>query len=254
MRNHRCTFDCGGNKICLARPRPKPTVCALASVQTLQSGIRIRDLRVNSILTSLLAYVAAASLLTITPGLDTALVLRTAAAGSPRRAALAGLGIVTGCLVWALIVALGLGALLAASKAAYTILRWVGAVYLLWIGYKMLRYPRRMYLITEGKHQARGAAFLTGALTNLLNPKVGIFYVSFLPQFVPPNVSIGPYIVLLGAIHALLGMIWFASLILATRPIASWLSKPVVVQACDRLTGSVFVAFGLSLALGSRRS
>jgi len=81
---------------------------------------------VNSVLTSLIAYIAAASLLTITPGLDTALVLRTAAGGSPRRAAQAGFGIVTGCLVWALVVALGVGALLAASKLAYTILRWIG--------------------------------------------------------------------------------------------------------------------------------
>jgi threonine/homoserine/homoserine lactone efflux protein len=216
-------------------------------------GAQIGGFVVNSVLTSLLAYVAAASLLTITPGLDTALVLRTAAGGSPQRAALAGIGIVTGCLVWAVAVALGLGALLAASKLAYTILRWVGAAYLLWIGYQMLRHPRLVYVTSDASDKTRGA-FVTGALTNLLNPKVGIFYVSFLPQFVPPNVSVGPYILLLGAIHALLGLVWFALLIWATRPIASWLKKPVVVQACDRLTGSVFVASGLGLALGSRRS
>ena len=99
----------------------------------------------HSVLTSLFAFVAAASLLTITPGLDTALVLKSAIGGSPRRAALAGLGIVTGCLVWALLVALGLGALLAASRVAYVILRWIGAAYLLWAGLKMLRYPRRTY-------------------------------------------------------------------------------------------------------------
>jgi threonine/homoserine/homoserine lactone efflux protein len=209
---------------------------------------------VNSVLTSLVAYVAAASLLTITPGLDTALVLRTAAGGSPRRAALAGFGIVTGCLVWAALVALGLGALLAASKLAYTLLRWIGATYLLWVGYKMLRHPRRVYVAASESKEAQGAAFVTGALTNLLNPKVGIFYVSFLPQFVPPNVSVGPYILLLGAIHALLGLIWFACLIAATRPIASWLKRAVVVQTCDRLTGGVFVTFGLGLALESRRS
>lgn len=208
----------------------------------------------NSVLTSLMAFVAAASLLTITPGLDTALVLRTAAGGSPRRAALAGLGIVAGCLMWALLVALGLGALLAASKLAYTILRWIGAAYLLWVGYKMLRYPRRAYVAANESNEAQGAAFATGALTNLLNPKVGIFYVSFLPQFVPSNVSVGPYILLLGAIHTFLGLVWFACLIAATRPVASWLKKPVVVQACDRLTGSVFIAFGLGLALESRRS
>jgi threonine/homoserine/homoserine lactone efflux protein len=209
---------------------------------------------VHSVLTSLVAYVAAASLLTITPGLDTTLVLRTAAGGSPQKATLAGLGIVTGCLVWAALVALGLGALLAASQLAYTILRWIGAAYLLWVGYKMLRNPRCAFVTATGTDDPRGTPFATGALTNLLNPKVGIFYVSFLPQFVPPNVPVGPYILLLGTIHALLGLIWFACLIAATRPIASWLRRPAVVRACDRLTGGVFVAFGLGLALESRRT
>jgi threonine/homoserine/homoserine lactone efflux protein len=211
-------------------------------------------MHVNSVLTSLVAYVAAASLLTITPGLDTALVLRTAAGGSTRRAALAGLGIATGCFLWAALVALGLGALMAASQLAYTVLRWIGAGYLFWVGYKLLRYPRRAFLTADQRGDAHGAAFVTGVLTNLLNPKVGVFYVSFLPQFVPPNVSVGPYILLLGAIHALLGLIWFACLITATRPISTFLRRPVVVRACDRLTGGAFVAFGLALALESRRT
>lgn len=205
-------------------------------------------------LTSLAAYVAAASLLTVTPGLDTALVLRTAATGSPRRAALAGLGIATGCFVWAVLVAVGLGALLAASQRAYTMLRWIGAAYLLWVGYTLIRHPRRAWASVEGDGDRRGKAFVTGLLTNLLNPKVGVFYVSFLPQFVPSHVAVGPYLLLLGAIHALLGLIWFACLILATRPILAVLKKPVVLQSCDRLTGGMFIAFGLGLALESRRS
>jgi threonine/homoserine/homoserine lactone efflux protein len=208
----------------------------------------------NSVLTSLVTFVAAASLLTITPGLDTALILRTAAGGSPRRAALAGLGIATGCFLWAAAVAVGLGALLAASQVAYTVLRWIGAGYLLWVGYRMLRYPRRTFLTADHTGEAHGAAYVTGALTNLLNPKVGVFYVSFLPQFVPPNVPVAPYMLLLGAIHALLGLIWFACLITATRPISAFLRRPVIVQTCDRLTGGVFVAFGVGLALESRRT
>ena len=208
----------------------------------------------NSVITSLAAYLAAASLLTITPGLDTALVLRMVTTGSPRRAALAGLGIATGCFAWAALVALGLGALLAASKLAYTVLRWIGAAYLLWVGYKMLRHPRRTFLVPRPGDQDHRAAFVTGALTNLLNPKVGVFYVSFLPQFVPAAVSVGPYILLLGGIHALLGLIWFTCLIIATRPISTFLRQPAVVQACDRLAGGVFVAFGIGLALESRRS
>lgn len=207
----------------------------------------------TSVYASLVAFFAAASLLTIAPGLDTALVLRTAATRGSRSAALAGLGIATGCFGWAALVALGLGALLAASQLAYTILRWVGAAYLVWTGYKMVRHPRQSFLPSAATPGDQGVAFTTGLLTNLLNPKVGVFYVSFLPQFVPEGVAVAPYILLLGAIHAALGLIWFTSLILATRPLASFLRRPRVVQTCDRLTGGMFVAFGVGLALQSRR-
>ena len=202
----------------------------------------------------LIAYIAAASLLTITPGLDTALVLRTAVARGAREAALAGAGIAAGCFGWATLVAFGLGALFAASAHAYTGLRWVGAGYLLWLGYKMLRSPRRTFVTgSAGAAVKMHKAFRTGLLTNLLNPKVGVFYVSFLPQFVPSGVHVAPYMLLLGAIHAFLGLVWFSCLIAATRPIARFLAKPPVVQASDRLTGAMFVAFGLGLALDSRR-
>src|ERR671936_808697 len=93
--------------------------------------------------TSLAAFIPAATLLTIAPGLDTALVLRTTASGGAREAALTSLGIAAGCFGWATLVALGLGALLAASELAYTVLRWVGAAYLIYIGYNLLRHPRR---------------------------------------------------------------------------------------------------------------
>jgi threonine/homoserine/homoserine lactone efflux protein len=207
-----------------------------------------------SIPTSLASFIAAASLLTIAPGLDTALVLRTAAVGGPRRAALTSLGIAVGCFSWATLVAVGLGALLAASQMAYTTLRWIGAAYLVYIGYGMLRHPRRSFLPESRNADSRHRAFTTAVLTNLLNPKVGVFYVSFLPQFVPQGVPIAPYILLLGAIHALLGLIWFACLIAATQPIARFLKRPAVVQTCDRLTGGMFVAFGIGLALQSRRT
>jgi threonine/homoserine/homoserine lactone efflux protein len=117
----------------------------------------------------------------------------------------------------------------------------------------MLRRPRHSFAVKGESDKGIRGAFATGALTNLLNPKVGIFYVSFLPQFVPDNISVAPYILLLGAIHALLGLIWFACLILATRPIAGFLSRPATVNACDRLTGGIFMTFGVGLAFSSRR-
>jgi threonine/homoserine/homoserine lactone efflux protein len=208
---------------------------------------------VMSVSASLAAFFAAAALLTITPGLDTALVLRTAVIEGPRSAFLAGLGIIVGGLGWTTLVALGLGALLAASELAYTALRWAGAAYLLWVGYKMLRYPRRAFLTEAVPQRSERVAFSTGVLTNLLNPKVGLFYVSFLPQFVPSGVPAAPYMLLLGAIHALLTVLWFGFLITATRPMNRFLRTPRIVQTCDRLTGGMFVAFGVGLALHSRR-
>src|SRR5271168_221709 len=137
-----------------------------------------------TVVQSLLAFVAAASLVTITPGLDTALVLRAAAADGRRAGAWAAAGVGAGCLTWGAAVALGLTALLAASTAAYVALRWAGAAYLLYLGVRLLLAPRSAMQIdtapTAGAHP-----FRRGLLTNLLNPKVGVFYVSFLPQFIP---------------------------------------------------------------------
>jgi threonine/homoserine/homoserine lactone efflux protein len=133
-------------------------------------------------------------------------------------------------------------------------LRWVGAAYLVYVGLAMLHQPRRQFVTDAAATGDQRAAFARGVLTNLLNPKVGVFYVSFLPQFVPADVPVAPYLLLLGAIHAILGLLWFGCLILATRPIARLLRKPAVVQTCDRVTGGLFVAFGLGLALQSRRA
>ncbi|MFN4176890.1 LysE family translocator [Phenylobacterium sp.] len=203
---------------------------------------------------ALLAFSVAAGLLTITPGLDTALVLRTAAAEGPKRAALAGLGIVTGCLAWGAAVALGLGALLAASTLAFTILKWIGAAYLVWLGLNLILKPRQRFDLDAATAPAGdGLAWMRrGLLTNLLNPKVGVFYVSFLPQFLPHGVPAAPFIFLLAALHAVMGLAWFATLIAATRPIAGALKQAAVVRWLDRLTGGVFLAFGLRLALERR--
>ena len=88
-----------------------------------------------------------------------------------------------------------------------------------------------------------------GFLTNLLNPKVGVFYISFLPQFLPAGVPAGPFIFLLAAIHGAMGLAWFAVLIAATRPLAGLLQRTAVVRWLDRVTGGVFLAFGARLAL-----
>jgi threonine/homoserine/homoserine lactone efflux protein len=204
---------------------------------------------------SLIAFLVAAGLLTLTPGLDTAMVLRAATVEGRRPAAFAALGIGLGCLVWGASVALGLGALLTASRVAFTILKWVGAAYLVVLGASLILKPGRSVALDAGPApRDRGPldALRRGLLTNLLNPKVGVFYVSFLPQFTPPGVAMAPYVFMLACIHVVMGLIWSGALIAATAPIGRYLAKPGVVTVLDRLTGCVFIGFGARLALSSR--
>ncbi|MDE2486492.1 MAG: LysE family translocator [Alphaproteobacteria bacterium] len=204
---------------------------------------------------ALIAFAAAAGLLTLTPGLDVALVLRTAAAEGPRSAWMAAFGICLGTLVWGAAVALGLGALLAASTLAFEVLKWAGAAYLVWLGLHLILRPRDRFVIeTAGPAKARGdgAWLRKGLLNNLLNPKAGVFYVSFLPQFVPAHVAPAPFMFGLACLHVAMGLAWFAVLIGGTRRVAGLLKRSGMVRWLDRLTGGVFLAFGARLALARR--
>jgi threonine/homoserine/homoserine lactone efflux protein len=200
---------------------------------------------------ALLAFVGAASILTVTPGLDTALVLRSAAAGGPRRAAFAAAGISLGCLIWGAAVSVGLGALLAASELAYTVVKWAGAAYLLWLGVKLIAHPRSSVDARQsGSEDAPPIAFLRqGLFTNILNPKVGVFYITFLPQFVPAGANVALFAFVLATIHVLLSIIWFAVLILATVPLGRILRRSRFVRAMDRIAGAIFLGFGAKLAI-----
>jgi len=201
----------------------------------------------------LLAFAAAASLLTVTPGVDTAIVLRTATLEGRRQAVLAATGICLGCLAWGVAVSLGLGALLQASELAYTVVKFAGAAYLIWLGSRLLFNPRASFDSDPkgATAAASGQAFWCGLLTNLLNPKVGVFYVTFLPQFVPLGADVAAYSFFLACLHVLLSLAWFAVLIAATIPLGTLLRRPSLTRALDRLTGGVLVAFGVRLAASS---
>lgn len=204
--------------------------------------------------TLLLAFIVAATILTITPGVDTAMVLRAATVDGRRPAVLASLGITLGCLMWGGAVSIGLGAMLRASELAYTIVKFAGAAYLVWLGAKLLVRPRAALEMEAGRPADRKGndAFWRGLLTNLLNPKIGVFYITFLPQFVPGGASVARYSFFLAVLHVVLTLAWFGLLIAATVPLGRFLRRPKAVRTLDRLTGGVFVAFGVKLATSSR--
>ncbi|MFI6644704.1 LysE family translocator [Streptomyces sp. NPDC050504] len=209
-----------------------------------------------SVSTSLWSFALVVGLLTLTPGLDTALILRTSAVGRRRKAWGVVLGIQSGTLMWGALTSLGVTALLTASHLAYTALRWAGAAYLVWMGARMLLATFRGLPATgdddgdllSGKDSV-AAGWRQGTLTNLLNPKVGAFYVAVLPQFIPAGTNHFAMGLLLASVHVLLGLVWSAVLVGFARAVHGWLRKPRARLLLDRITGSVIAAFGVRLAL-----
>ncbi|MGV8564670.1 LysE family translocator [Pseudomonas aeruginosa] len=205
-----------------------------------------------SIAENLLAFTVAATLLTLTPGLDTALVLRTATVEGKRQGLRAALGINAGCLLWGAAVAFGLGALIAVSELAFNVLKYCGAAYLAWLGLNMLLRPRHSLTPVDSAEKPDANWFLKGMTGNLLNPKVGIFYVSFLPQFIPQGQPPVAWTFGLVSIHVAIGLLWSLILIGATQPLAGVLRREKVIKWMDRATGTVFVLFAARLALSKR--
>ncbi|MFI6601503.1 LysE family translocator [Nonomuraea sp. NPDC050536] len=196
----------------------------------------------------ILGFAAIVALLTLTPGLDTALILRTSLISGRRAAWGVVLGIQLGTLVWGLLTAVGLSALLTASQTAYDVLRWAGAAYLVWMGIRMLLHRPAA---AEAPAEVVGFAvgLRRGLLTNLLNPKVGAFYVAMLPQFIPPDAPHAAMGLLLAGVHVAEGLVWSLALIAFAALLSDFLRGPRVRSLLDRVTGAVIIGFGLRLAL-----
>lgn len=200
----------------------------------------------------LIPYLIAISILTITPVLDTTLIIRTATLEGKTKAFQAALGINLGCIVWGVIVACGLGALLMTSDLAFNALKWIGAIYLTWLGLNLLLKPRSQLASLNNSAVTRQNWFMKGFWGNLLNPKVGIFYISFLPQFIPQSASPVIWTMSLVMIHVVIGLIWSIFLIAAMQSISAYLKQPKFIRYMDRVTGSIFILFALKLALSKR--
>lgn len=201
--------------------------------------------------TALLTFAAFAALLTITPGVDTALVIRMSIAGGARRGRLAALGVCSGVVVWGFASAAGITALLSASERAYDTLRIAGALYLIWLGVRAL-FARREDEGESGGDVSPAAAFRTGLLSNLLNPKVGAFYLSVLPQFIPKGMPVLATSLLLAAVHAVEGILWLFLVASLTARLGGVLRRPSIKRRLEQVTGAVLVAFGIRLALERR--
>ena len=224
-------------------------------------------------LSDMASFAAVAALVTIIPGLDTALVVRTTVTQGRSRGFATALGINTGVLIWGVAAAAGVSALLAASQLAYDVIRAMGAAYLIWLGTAMLWRTRRRRSTARrdattsdatssdatssqptapGRAQGLFRSWLRGTTANLLNPKIGAFYVAILPQFIPDRASHLLMGLALAGIHDAEGITWFAILISAVHLARRFLDSSRIHKIMDRITGTVLIGFGLKLALSNR--
>jgi threonine/homoserine/homoserine lactone efflux protein len=203
---------------------------------------------------ALLGFAAASILIVLLPGPDTLVVVRNLLRGGRRRAIATVTGVLTGLVVWVVSASLGLSALLRASHTGYDVLRYVGGAYLLWIGVQALRgrtapagdgadvvEPRRYGPLL-------GSGYVAGLATDLLNPKVGVFFVTFLPAFVPHGSDVGTTTLALGSVFVLETFLYFALLLTIADRVMAWMTNARTRQRLDRAAGLVFIGFGLRLA------
>jgi threonine/homoserine/homoserine lactone efflux protein len=196
------------------------------------------------VIAALLAFAAAAGVLVILPGPDSMLMLRAIAVAGRAGAVRTAAGILTGLTVWIAAAAIGLAALLKASEVGYTVLRAVGAVYLLVLGIQALR--ARGSLQRTG---LLGTGYAAGVACNLFNPKVGVFFVTFLPGLVPSGADVATTSLMFGGIFIVETMIYFATMIVAVERLTGWLRDDTIRRRIERLSGCVLIAFGVRLAV-----
>ncbi len=204
---------------------------------------------------SLLVFVGAGLLLNVTPGPDLLYILGRSLAQGRAAGVVSALGIGAGCLFHVAAAALGLSALMLALPLPYDAVRYAGAAYLVYLGVKALAAKQGALEIRAVDRASLWRTFRQGALTNVLNPKVAVFFLAFLPQFADPSRGpLAPQFLLLGGIFDVNGTLVCAAFALAASHVGTWLKGRLgVSRLLQRLTGGLFIALGLRLALLDRR-
>jgi RhtB (resistance to homoserine/threonine) family protein len=205
----------------------------------------------------LLVFIGVAAIVIVVPGPDTAVVTKNVLMHGRRAALGTSLGVSAGLSVWTLAAAVGVASLVRASAVAFTVLKLVGALYLIWLGLQALRAAGHASSVGRPSGPSRPAmgalgGFRQGLLSDLANPKIGIFFTSLLPQFVDPGHPVLLPFLALGAVFVLMTLLWLSAYCVVAARAAGTLQRPRVKAALDRVTGVVLIALGLRLAIEHR--
>ncbi len=198
----------------------------------------------------------ALTLLTITPGVDTLLVIRNTGRGGWKDGVASSFGICCGLFFHALLSALGISLLLLQSALAFNLLKLVGAGYLVWLGFCSFRSalqkgvpPQQTHPQSHGREFILRRSLVEGLLSNILNPKTILFYMAFLPQFIDPAGSALQQSLLLAGLHFAIAMLYQTLLALAVVQAGRWLKNSALRRSLEGAAGAVLMSFGVKLAL-----
>ena len=202
-----------------------------------------------------LLFILTSLLVIITPGQDMILVMSRAIAQGSKAGIITAAGVSIGLIGHTLLTAFGLGSLLMASELLFTILKLVGAVYLVYLGIRLIFSQSARLNLKQVRSVKLKKLFLTGALSNISNPKITIFYFAFLPQFVSSDIQNPTYLLLLlGISFSLLTFLVKAPVGYFAGVLSSWLrARPLVLSWIDRISGAVLVVLGMKLAFEKRQ-
>lgn len=204
----------------------------------------------------LLTYMVAITLLTMTPGADTMIVIRNTLRGGAKDGFVSSVGICSGLFVHATLSAIGISAILLYSATAFMVLKTLGALYLVWLGVQSLRAfwnAKKIHQnVVEKKPFSMWKSLQEGFLSNVLNPKAVIFYMAFLPQFISHESSALVQSLFLALLHFIVAMIWQAFLIYTIVSANAFITKTRVRQSLDAISGMVMIALGVTLFMEKR--
>ncbi|MEU1281433.1 LysE family translocator [Streptomyces sp. NPDC005805] len=201
--------------------------------------------------THVLTAAGVLAVVTVVPGPDMAVVTKRAVSAGWRDGLRTAGGITAGLLVWGVLTIGGLAAVLAASAAAYTVVKLAGAAYLIFLGIQALLHSRRGRASNADSPPAAApsdSAWRTGLVSNIFNPKIAVFYTGLLPTLAPPGLSPHIGMALLVLIHAALTAAWLGGYVMLLAKARAFFQKPSVRCAMDRITGAVLIGFGLKVA------
>ncbi|GED14306.1 hypothetical protein TS65_28360 [Aneurinibacillus migulanus] len=194
--------------------------------------------------------------LIILPGPDTGLVTQNTIAQGRRGGVQTALGSISGVIIHTLVAVVGLSAIIVKSAFLFSIFKYVGAFYLIYLGIMSLwAIKKKGIAIEDNKSEKKNAslsAFRQGFLTNVLNPKVAVFFLTFLPQFLEPGSNTFLQFLIMGLTYAALTLIWFLMYVYLIHSINVWMKKPSVQRAIQGISGIVLLSFGIKLALERR--